>query len=113
MGAGGATKGAGGAASVTVAVTVTVGGWAVTVTVFVKVDAVGLASLPWEPMLPRSPTRTSPPTMLPTTINTRLLDGHHPGIGDGGVLKKSPLRVKGDYGASYALAGRSPDPFAT
>jgi hypothetical protein len=61
--------------TVAVAVAVTVGGWAVTVTVFVRVDAVGLATSPLEPMLPSSPNRTRPPTTLPTMIRTRLLNG--------------------------------------
>jgi hypothetical protein len=89
---------------VTVAVAVTVGGCAVTVTVLVSVEAVGVASSPLEPMLPSNPIRTSPPTMLPTMIKTRLLNGgrgappvgsgYQPGVGDGCVVKDSPgIRV--------------------
>ena len=91
-----------------------VAGWAVTVTVFVTVDAVGLTLSPPGPMLPHIPNRRTPPMTLPTMIKVRLLDrglgegcphsrpfqyacppapvgsGYQPGVGDGCVVKTSP-----------------------
>jgi hypothetical protein len=111
VGTGGSTRGAGGAATT---VTVDIGGGAVTVTVFVRGDAVGVAGSPPEPTLPRNPNPTSPPTKLPTMMNTRFLNGdlgggdphsrpfqyarravpvgsgYQPGVRDGCEIKDSP-----------------------
>jgi hypothetical protein len=56
-------------------VTVDIGGRAVTTTVFVTIDAVGSALPPVEPILASTPKRSTPPTMLPTTIQPRFLNG--------------------------------------
>jgi hypothetical protein len=99
-GAGGSKTGAGGAARVTVCVTVV--GWAVTVTVLVRVDEIGFALSLSLPELPIAMSARTPPTIIAGTSHFGLCDHLDETASKGAVVGGSGPAVAG-IGANFAV----------
>jgi hypothetical protein len=99
--AGGSRMGAGGAAKVTVCVTVV--GWAVTVTVLVTVDEVGLSLSLSLPELPIAISATTPPTISAGTSHFGLCDHVDETFSKGAVVGGGGPALVAGIGAYFVV----------